>query len=225
MSLLKVAKVSTETKPATKLVKKSATKPETKTEKVVAETETIVAENDSQLDEVYRQLNERSHVLLRPDIFIGSTAINPVTRWIVGDESSADENIGDENSVDASDDKVSEKSGSVVGEKGKVKFVYKEIPYIAGLCKIFDEAITNARDHALRMTFSKRPDKRPVTYVNVSVDRETGWITIQNDGSGIDVAKHTQLGIWYPELIFGHFRSSTNYDEGREFNTGAGKNG
>jgi SpoVK/Ycf46/Vps4 family AAA+-type ATPase len=71
MSLLKVAKVSTESKPATKLVKKSATKPETKTEKVVAETETIVAENDSQLDEVYRQLNERSHVLLRPDIFNG----------------------------------------------------------------------------------------------------------------------------------------------------------
>lgn len=223
MSLLKVAKVSTkpETKSVPKLVKKSVTKVET-------ETETVVAENDSKLDEVYRQLNERSHVLLRPDIFIGSTAINPVTRWIVGDEVSADEvsadeNIGDDISV--SDDKVSEKSGSVIGEKGKVKFVYKEIPYIAGLCKIFDEAITNARDHALRMTFSKRPDKRPVTYVNVSVDRETGWITIQNDGSGIDVAKHTQLGIWYPELIFGHFRSSTNYDEGREFNTGAGKNG
>jgi DNA topoisomerase-2 len=179
-----------------------------------SETETETAEYDPKLDDVYRQLNERSHVLLRPDIFIGSTAVHPCSRWVVDSDST---------SVSEGSDSEKEEKGAM--EKKGVKMVYREIPYIAGLGKIFDEAITNARDHALRMTFSQRADKRPVTYIHADVCQETGWISIQNDGSGIDIAKHSELHVYYPELIFGHFRSSTNYDEDRVFNTGAGKNG
>ena len=213
----KPEKVEKPIKKAEKSVKTQEKIPETQP------SETPQSEYEPKLDDVYRQLNERSHVLLRPDIFIGSTAVHPCSRWIV--ESSvgggAIDNIGEE--TEGEEDK-SETTSTVAAKKGD-RMIFREIPYIAGLGKIFDEAITNARDHALRMTFSKGADKRPVTYIQADVCQETGWISIQNDGSGIDVAKHSELHIYYPELIFGHFRSSTNYDEDRVFNTGAGKNG
>jgi DNA topoisomerase-2 len=42
--------------------------------------------------------------------------------------------------------------------------------------------------------------------------------------NGIDIAKHPEENIWIPELIFGHLRTSTNYDKTEEKVTG-GKNG
>jgi DNA topoisomerase-2 len=45
-----------------------------------------------------------------------------------------------------------------------------------------------------------------------------------NDGNGIDVAEHPEHKIWIPELIFGHLRTSTNYDKTEKKIVG-GKNG
>ena len=51
-----------------------------------------------------------------------------------------------------------------------------------------------------------------------------------NDGSGIDIAEHPEYidskgnKIWIPELIFGHLRTSTNYDKSEKKIVG-GKNG
>jgi DNA gyrase/topoisomerase IV subunit B len=42
---------------------------------------------------------------------------------------------------------------------------------------------------------------------------EDGTIIMLNDGNGIDVAEHPEHKIWIPELIFGHLRTSTNYDK------------
>ena len=90
--------------------------------------------------------------------------------------------------------------------------------YIPGLYKLFDEGIVNARDHVIRMT-----EKNPVTFINIVIDEE-GVITMVNDGDGIDVAMHPEHNVYIPELIFGHLRTSTNYDKNEKKIVG-GKNG
>ena len=46
----------------------------------------------------------------------------------------------------------------------------------------------------------------------VTVDKETGVITMYNDGNGVDVAKHPDNDLG-SEMIFGHLRTSTNYNK------------
>jgi DNA topoisomerase-2 len=99
----------------------------------------------------------------------------------------------------------------------------KTIEYNPGLYKLFDEAIVNARDHVVRMIQSQSPDKKNVTYIDTVVS-EDGTVTIINDGNGIDVAKHPENNLWIPEMVFGHLRTSTNYNKDEKKIVG-GKNG
>lgn len=101
--------------------------------------------------------------------------------------------------------------------------VLKNIQYVPGLYKLFDEGIVNARDHVIRMIQSSAPDKKVVSYIEIAIS-EDGTITMTNDGNGIDVAKHPENDIWIPEMIFGHLRTSTNYNKDEKRTVG-GKNG
>ena len=101
--------------------------------------------------------------------------------------------------------------------------VLKDIEYIPGLYKLFDEGIVNARDHVVRMIQSSVPNKKVVSYIDTSIS-DDGTITITNDGNGIDIEKHPENGLWIPEMIFGHLRTSTNYDKDEKKIVG-GKNG
>jgi DNA topoisomerase-2 len=103
------------------------------------------------------------------------------------------------------------------------KIVSKNIHYIPGLYKLFDEGIVNARDHVVRMEQSSSGVKQAVTHIDTVISAD-GTITITNDGNGIDVAKHPEYDIWIPEMIFGHLRTSTNYDKDEKKIVG-GKNG
>jgi len=103
------------------------------------------------------------------------------------------------------------------------KIVNKTIEYNPGLYKLFDEAIVNARDHVVRMIQSNHLDKKNVSYIETSIS-DDGIISIKNDGNGIDVAKHPENGLWIPEMIFGHLRTSTNYNKEEKKIVG-GKNG
>ena len=103
------------------------------------------------------------------------------------------------------------------------KIVLETVEYNPGLYKLFDEAIVNARDHVVRMIQSSSISKKPVTYINTTI-AEDGTITIENDGNGIDIAKHPEYGLWIPEMIFGHLRTSTNYNKDEKRTVG-GKNG
>lgn len=99
--------------------------------------------------------------------------------------------------------------------------------WVPGLYKCFDEGIVNAKDHHTRMEQKiARGEKKCVSVKNIeiSIDQKTGVITMFNDGNGIDVAKHPEYKIWIPELIFGHLRTSTNYNKDEKKIVG-GKNG
>lgn len=103
------------------------------------------------------------------------------------------------------------------------KIQLKPIKYIPGLYKLFDECLVNTRDHMIRMEQNTESEYK-VSYINVNINNETGLITIINDGEGIDILKHPETDLWIPEMIFGHLRTSTNYNKTEEKIVG-GKNG
>jgi DNA topoisomerase-2 len=103
------------------------------------------------------------------------------------------------------------------------RIVQRNMEYIPGLYKLFDEGIVNSRDHVMRMIQSPILDKKFVSYINANIEQD-GTIILSNDGNGIDIAKHPEYDIWIPELIFGHLRTSTNYDKTEKRIVG-GKNG
>ena len=98
-------------------------------------------------------------------------------------------------------------------------FQKKNISYSPALLKIFDEILVNAIDRN-----SLHP--KNVTQIAVSVDKENGAVTIENNGplGGISVRMHEKEGIWNPELVFGHLLTSTNYDDNQKRIVG-GRNG
>jgi len=111
-----------------------------------------------------------------------------------------------------------------VFDEASKKIILKPIEYVPGLYKLLDEGVVNCRDHVIRMIQSTAPDKKVVTSIEVDIEELTGKITLTNDGNGIDVAKHPEEDIWIPEMIFGHLRTSTNYDKTQKKIVG-GKNG
>ena len=106
------------------------------------------------------------------------------------------------------------------------KIIEKNISYIPGLFKLFDEGIVNCRDHVIRMQSkldSNVENSLPVSYIDIAI-QEDGTIVMINDGNGIDVVQHPEYKTWVPELIFGHLRTSTNYNKEEKKIVG-GKNG
>ena len=143
----------------------------------------------------YQKKSDKQHVLDNPDTYIGSI-----------------EHISSEVYIYDNENK---------------KIKEKTIDYIPGLYKLFDEGVVNCRDHIIRMQqlISASDDKKnyPVNNINITID-DNGIVTLMNDGNGIDVSIHPEYKIWIPELIFGHLRTSTNYDKSEKKIVG-GKNG
>ena len=112
-----------------------------------------------------------------------------------------------------------------VFENGSI--IMKNFQYIPGLYKLFDEGIVNCRDHVIRQKQAVKDNianALPVSNIDISID-DDGTIHMFNDGNGIDVAEHPEYKLWIPEMIFGHLRTSTNYDEKKKEKIVGGKNG
>ncbi|KAL4892778.1 DNA topoisomerase [Aspergillus ambiguus] len=93
---------------------------------------------------------------------------------------------------------------------------YREVSYVPGLYKIFDEIVVNAADN-------KQNDKN-MDEIRVTINRESGEISVWNNGRGIPIEMHSKEKIYVPELIFGHLLTSSNYDDTQMKVTG-GRNG
>jgi len=96
------------------------------------------------------------------------------------------------------------------------KIIKKEIEYVPGLYKIFDEILVNARDHSC--------NDSTCDTIKVNIDKDTNTISVWNNGKGIDIAEHGEHKMYVPEMIFGEFLTSTNYDDEEKRTTG-GRNG
>ncbi len=107
------------------------------------------------------------------------------------------------------------------------KMEYINYNIVPGLYKCFDEGIVNARDHWLRLLMKKKNREKNIQllkYIHINVNKEDGVISMKNGGNGIDIVKHPEYNIWIPEMIFGHLRTSTNYNKNEKKLVG-GKNG
>ena len=85
------------------------------------------------------------------------------------------------------------------------KFQLKEIKYVPGLYKIFDEILVNAADNYQRDS--------SMNTIKVKIDTKRNEIQVWNNGRGIPVAKHKKTKIYVPEMIFGHLLTGSNYDD------------
>eukprot|EP00095_Tigriopus_kingsejongensis_P003419 maker-scaffold1323_size47899-snap-gene-0.11 protein:Tk03419 transcript:maker-scaffold1323_size47899-snap-gene-0.11-mRNA-1 annotation:"hypothetical protein DAPPUDRAFT_329527" len=96
------------------------------------------------------------------------------------------------------------------------RIVNKEITYVPGLYKIFDEILVNAADN-------KQRDKNMDT-IKIDINREKNEIRVFNNGRGIPVEMHKDEKMFVPTLIFGHLLTSSNFNDEEEKVTG-GRNG
>jgi DNA topoisomerase-2 len=148
-----------------------------------------------EVDEKYKKHELRDHIYQLPDTYIGSVEPTPIESYVFDD---------------------------AVG-----KMMKKTLTYVPGLFKIYDEIVVNALDHAMRLkdeVKKGKKDVKAVKQIHISIDRESGYIEIMNDGDGIDIEKHSSYDMYIPQLIFGELLTSTNYDQDMEKLWG-GKNG
>ncbi|XP_051948488.1 DNA topoisomerase 2-beta-like isoform X2 [Xyrauchen texanus] len=92
----------------------------------------------------------------------------------------------------------------------------REITFVPGLYKIFDEILVNAADN-------KQRDKN-MTTIKINIDPESNTISVWNNGKGIPVVEHKDEKMYVPALIFGHLLTSSNYNDNEKKVTG-GRNG
>jgi len=142
------------------------------------------------------KLDQRTHALHRPDMYIGSVA------------------------------RIKSSGRVWVKVKDGDKFQYREIYSTEGLLRIVMEVISNAIDNVWR---SKERNIQP-KLIKISIDRETGWISVWNDGLPIPLKKFVDSktkeasGKWLPEEIFGEFLIGSNYNDDEKRKT-SGTNG
>uniref|UniRef100_A0A669CBV6 DNA topoisomerase 2 n=1 Tax=Oreochromis niloticus TaxID=8128 RepID=A0A669CBV6_ORENI len=92
----------------------------------------------------------------------------------------------------------------------------RDVTFVPGLYKIFDEILVNAADN-------KQRDKS-MSCIKVNIDPENNTISVWNNGKGIPVVEHKVEKVYVPALIFGQLLTSSNYDDDEKKVTG-GRNG
>ena len=143
------------------------------------------------IEEKYEKLTQHEHILKRPNTYIGSIKKETVPMWVYNEK----------------------------GEGSPI--ILKDITYVPGLYKVYDEILVNARDHIVRCIEDKAT---PCTMIKVNIDKESGKITVWNNGAGIDVVEHKKHKIMVPSMLFGELLTSRNYDDTQKRKVG-GTNG
>jgi DNA topoisomerase-2 len=146
------------------------------------------------------------------------------------DETNVGQNFDEKYQVKTEIEHVLDKSGMWIGStannvveyplympsKNKI-IVIKNTGKNDGLLKLIDEVLSNSVDE-----FRRKESLFKISEITV-IANNNGFITIIDNG-GIPVQIHKATGLLIPELIFGHLRTSSNYDDSKE-REGVGTNG
>ncbi|RXM31863.1 DNA topoisomerase 2-alpha [Acipenser ruthenus] len=81
----------------------------------------------------------------------------------------------------------------------------RDVTYVPGLYKIFDEILVNAADNKQR--------DRNMSCIKINIDPENNTISVWNNGKGIPVVEHKVEKVFVPALIFGQLLTSSNYND------------
>ena len=137
-------------------------------------------------DSTNLNLGSLEHILHRPDTYIGGIESHSVSRWVID------------------------------SEKESLGLVQKNISFVPGLYKIFDEVLVNAMDNKQRDETMNR--------LKVEINHSDGFVSVWNNGACIPIVEHNEYNIYVPELIFGHLLTGSNFDDTEQRTTG-GRNG
>ena len=163
---------------------------------------------EDDVEEEYNMLGDIEHMLKFPDTLIGSVEFEDYNFWFPTDDT---------------------------------KFVKQDVRFSPGLYKIIDEILVNAYDQWVRLREKtkialkkntitlndmKSVEIEPVTDIRINIEPENNFISVFNDGDGIPVQIHNKFKMYVPEMIFGHLRSSGNYNKSKSgIKTVGGRNG
>lgn len=109
----------------------------------------------------------------------------------------------------------------------KKKMVEKKtISFSPALQRLFLEVFYNALDNADETRV--KGDGMKIGNIYITVDKKK--VTIRNEGLPIAIEKNEEYNLWNPEMIFGEFRTGSNFEdkddtEGKRGKRTAGKNG
>lgn len=98
----------------------------------------------------------------------------------------------------------------------------KHVSVAPGFLQVVEEAVMNAADRVS----AAHEVKSDVTYKTskIRVDIKGSTVSVENNGDGIVCDFLDEFGVHAPELIFGHLRTSSNYDDNQE-RLNVGRNG
>ncbi len=186
MSDTKKSKTSKTSKPS----KKQKTANKSPPPKNDGDDETFQSVNDK-----YKEMELRDHILLRPDSYVGGVDIIQEDEYVPESvEANADESLADIK-----------------------QFKLSKVKYCPAALKIFDEVIINARDATIR--------DKGVTSIKVDVNRFENSISVWNNSThGIPIEKLEKSGLYAPTSIFGKLLVGENFNDWEGKITG-GRNG
>jgi DNA topoisomerase-2 len=101
---------------------------------------------------------------------------------------------------------------------------HEKLNFREAFYKCYDEIIVNALDQRERIRVNADATLKQVTKISVSLNPETGYISVENNGEGLDVVKHSGQGLYVPHVVFGVLLTSVNYDD-EQVRLWGGKNG
>lgn len=152
------------------------------------------------IEKIYQKKSQLEHILLRPDTYIGSVEFVKELIWVYQPPAEPVDGASPPTPITTT-------SG---------KMVQREISYVPGLYKIYDEILVNAADN-------KQRDKT-MTCIKIDINPETNTVSVWNNGAGIPVVMHKDEKMYVPTMIFGHLLTSSNYNDEEQKVTG-GRNG
>lgn len=101
--------------------------------------------------------------------------------------------------------------------------IKKTLKYSIANYNIIDEIIVNSIDHIHRTVNIKGKNKCDT--IKLDFDKETGIISVYNNGEGIIVEKHEGNDYYIPEMIFSKEMSGSNFSTDNTEKISAGMNG
>lgn len=154
---------------------------------------------NADVEKKYSKKEELEHILELPDTHIGSTEFEKYNFWVPNED-----------------------------DDGEIMFTKQDIEFTPGLYKIIDEILANAYDQTVRlkeiakMILGKdtltdddldEVDVDFVKNIKININQEEGYISVMNDGEGIDVEIHKEHKVYIPQMIFGDMRTSSSYNK------------
>jgi len=145
----------------------------------------------------YEKKDPIEHVLLRPDMYVGSTIAKLSSEFVCEKV----ENEGDEGCH-------------------FFQIIKKDVNVSLALLRIFIEILSNSVDNVFR----SRQANIPCSYIKIKLNKETGETSVINDGDIIPIEINPENKMYNHTLVFGNLLSGSNFDDEKE-RLISGKNG